>query len=121
MSEAMSAAGQLCLLLERENAALSAFDLRGAAALVADKQAAANRLTALAQSRQAVEPAAATRLRELTGQNRRLLQRAIAVQGQVIALIAGALPRQAGLPRYAASGTPARTAAPVPFTLSARA
>lgn len=121
MTEATRAAAELARLLERENAALAAFDLPRANAMLADKQAAVNRLAALLQARQAVEPATAAHLRELAEQNRRLLQRAITVQGQVIALIAGALPRNAVSPRYAAAGTPSRGLAPMPFALSARA
>src|SRR6185437_13028152 len=99
----------------------AAFDLSRANAVLAEKQVAANRLAALLQARQAVQPAAAAHLRNLVEKNRRLLQRAIAVQGQVIALIAGALPRRAGPVRYAACGSPASASAPVPFTLFARA
>jgi len=54
-------------------------------------------------------------------QGRRLLERAIAVQGRVIAVVARATPRPVVMPRYGATGVLARTGRPPPMALSSRA
>jgi hypothetical protein len=124
MSDALLiAARRLADLLAQENAALAQMDLPRAAALLPEKQEAAN---SFAAARQAA-PAAATApplialLRDLAEQNRRLLERGIAVQGDVIGLVATALRSAGGPPRYAASGALALGRQPVAFALSARA
>jgi hypothetical protein len=121
MTEVTHAAADLARLLEQENAALAALDLPRANAMLPDKLAVAGRLAALLRAAQTADPASVARLRSLAEQNRRLLHRAIAVQGEVIALVAGTLPRAAGPPRYAPGRSPLRAAPPVPFALSARA
>ena len=108
----LAAAGRLVDVLRAENAALSALDLPGATALLPAKERAAAELTrALAQPRPAPGsgPArdAAVRLGELARENRRLLERAIHVQGQVIGTLARAA-QQAGAqaaPRYGRQGS----------------
>jgi flagellar biosynthesis/type III secretory pathway chaperone len=126
----------LAAALERENAALTAMDLPGAAALYPAKDAAATALKAAqleldeglaaaldAQQRRLARELA-ERLRELIEKNRRLLERAIHVQGQVLGTIARAVamstPR-AQPPRYGASGALAQMRRPAPVVLSARA
>ena len=89
-----------------ENAALQALDLPAAAALLARKQTAA---ASLAAARPAASPtpalrAAATRLRALADENRRLLERAIAVQTRVLGVLAGAARASNPAPRYGRSG-----------------
>lgn len=162
------AATRLADLLAQENAALATLDLPRAAALLADKQAAAERFAAVRSATTAAGPvpvgfaprgpapsgpapispmpvsptpigpvltgfpparpmptgpvaAAIARLRDLAEQNRRLLERGIAIQGDVIGLLAGALRKSGGPSRYAATGAPTRSVQPVAFALSARA
>jgi len=117
-----TAVARLTDVLERENAALAALDLPGAARLLAEKQAAAGAFAALQQAipSGAAPPPAVARLRSLGERNRSLLERAIAVQGAVIGVIAAALPT-ASHGRYAASGAPARSGPSVAFALMARA
>jgi hypothetical protein len=86
--EAMTAATALVETLEAENAALAALDLPRAAGLLADKQRAVAEFAAAAP-----QPAAqrtARRLRALAIENKRLLERALAVQGKVIGIVARA-------------------------------
>lgn len=109
MSDMARAAATLAEVLERENAALAGFDLRATAMLLAEKRAAADKL-AEAQARRVAAggaglPPAAARLRDLAIENRRLLERAMAVQGRVLEVIAQAAPRASALaPRYGARG-----------------
>lgn len=149
----LSAATRLADLLAQENAALVALDLPRAAALLAQKQAAAERFaaarSAIVPSRSALSRSAPTdlaptgsvsihpaptgpvpagsvqaalaRLRDVGEQNRRLLERGIAIQGDVIGLIADALHKSGDPSRYAATGAPDRRVQPVAFALSARA
>lgn len=124
MSDTLFAATtRLADLLAQENAALAALDLPRAVALLREKQDAARSFAAAQQAAPAEGTASpvAARLRDLAEQNRRLLERGIAIQGEVIGLIAAALPKAAGPPRYAATGAPACGGRPVAFTLSARA
>jgi hypothetical protein len=110
-------------VLEQENAALAGLNLAGAGAFLAAKRAATEAL-ATAGDRfpgTGLSFAAAVRLRDLAAENRRLLERAITVQGRVIAVVARATPRSAVTLRYAADGVFARTGRPVPMALSARA
>ena len=115
------AATALADLLERENAALAALDLGGAAAMLAEKQQA---VAALAAAPADTLPAAerrrlAERLRRLAEENRLLLEQGLRVQGRVIGMLVQALPRPA-VPRYGAGGAiaPSGTA---PLIVSARA
>jgi len=108
-------ATRLAQILEQENAALAAFDFPRATALLAEKQEALRLFAA--------EPPgnAPARLRELADTNRRLLERAIAVQGRVIELVASALPPPATTGRYAATGAAVLGGPAVAFALLARA
>lgn len=124
--EVAEAAEALIAVLARENAALLALDVTSAGALLAEKTRSADRLAAALRAVPAAPDRAmrglGLRLRDLTEQNRRLLERAIAAQGRVLDIIARALPQAAALPaRYGASGSltqPPRLGA---MTLSARA
>lgn len=116
MMDALLAAGQrLAEALRAENEALAALDLPRAAGLASAKMqatdafaaacAAAAKTGARAEGpmRQSAEDLT-TRLQHLGAENRRLLERAIAIQSRVIETIAGAaLPRPTG-PGYGAAG-----------------
>lgn len=124
--DAMRAAEGLAELLARENAALAAMDLPSATALVEAKRAAADAFVAAqakAVSTGAVAvPDVVRRLGELAAENRLLLERAMAVQQRVLAIIAEAAPRASVVaPRYGAAGglVGARTALPVAIAASA--
>ena len=116
MSALLAAALRLERVLHAENAALSALDMAALPALLAEKSAAAAALAAAeAPSRTPDLAAAAGRVRALAEENRRLLERAIGVQDQVLRLVAAAA-RQAGLrdaARYGAAGRPVRDAGAV--------
>ena len=116
-----AAATRLANVLAEENTALAVFDLRRATTLLADKEAATRALLAAQQSAPgSLGRPTAIRLADLLKENRRLLERAMTVQGQVIGILAGALRKAAGPGRYAASGTPAHARQPIAFALSAR-
>ncbi len=114
---------RLADVLERENLALKAMDLRGAAALLAEKTAAMADLGALASKQSGpAETELASIARRLDGiarENRRLLERAIAVQQRVIGIVVRAAASAAVKPSYGAVGRPERMTAPL--TLSTRA
>lgn len=105
-------------IIERESAALEATDLAQATALVADKQRALAALDQVATpdalSRETLE-----RLRDAAVANRLLLRRALAVQGEVIRLVASACQPQTA--RYGARGAPATDRAVAPRAFLARA
>ncbi|MBS0560731.1 MAG: hypothetical protein JSR21_11820 [Proteobacteria bacterium] len=119
---------RLADVLARENAALAAMDLAGAASMLDEKSRAAE---AFAAARSGAERAAGTgapadlarqvaaRLVSLAEENRRLLERGIAVQGGVLGCILRTA-KPAGPQRYRASGAPAGDRAN-PVALSARA
>ncbi len=130
-----TAAARLAAVLEAENAALAALDLPRAGAMLAAKTRAAEAFVAAqgvargmsqGPSQEGSPGAGAVppqRLRALLHENQRLLERAIAVQGRVIGIIARALPRAMRDPataRYSAQGraVPARLSA---VAVSARA
>ena len=124
----IDSAVQLADVLARENAALAALDLAQAASMVPEKTRAAAAFTAeQARLNDAATPAAqselarqvAARLKGLAEENRRLLERGIALQGRLIGCIARAVPRAAA-PRYRANGALAGDRAR-PVALSARA
>jgi hypothetical protein len=133
--ELIATAVRLADTITRENAALAALDLAGAAGMLAEKNQATNAFIA-AQAiaarlaplrlpgwrRGEVEQLAA-RLQALAEQNKRLLEHAIAVQGRVIGMVAraaaGADTTQAA-PRYGARGG-LSIARPAAMALSARA
>jgi hypothetical protein len=121
------AAGALADTLTRENAALAAMDLPGANALLAQKL---RTVEAFALAHQKAAPArpgdldrpTVERLRTLAAENKRLLDRAMAVQGRVIELVASAVPKSfEKSPRYTAAGDIAPARRMPPLTLSSRA
>jgi hypothetical protein len=127
----VSASVRLADVLARENAALAALNFAEAAAMLAEKQDAAT-LFALAWER-ARPLAASLDTRALTAlaqrldaaaiENRRLLERGIAVQRRVLEIVARAVPRALAArasPRYGARGT-TKPAARTPLALSLRA
>ena len=133
MSPALiDAAVELADALARENEALAALDLPRAAGMLADKQRAADAFLA---ARALLPPGApaephpgakdggarevAARLGTLAEENRRLLERAIAVQGRVIGTLARAAPPEAS--GYGAHGGRAASSRPGAIALSARA
>lgn len=134
--EMLTAGEALADTLERENAALAIMDLAAAAALYARKDAAATAFSAaqerlgegleaaLDAEQARLAQALAERLRTLAEENRRLLERAIHVQGHVIGTIARAVsqvtPRNQP-PRYGARGTMTEQRRQQPVMLSARA
>lgn len=127
----IAAAVRLADVLSRENAALAALDLARAAAMLAEKQEAGaafalawgrgRPLAPVTDARDVI--ALARRLEEASVENRRLLERALVVQGRVLATVARAVPRALAVraaPRYGARGT-APPPRGVPLTLSLRA
>jgi len=133
MMDTLILAGQrLAEALRAENEALAALDLSRAASLANGKIAASDAFAAAyaAQAKHGTAPAGpvreaaailARRLDELGQENRRLLERAVALQSRVIETIAGAaLPRAAAAPGYAPAGRAPAPRAPA-IALSARA
>lgn len=127
----IAAAVRLARVLEDENRALQSLDMPGAARMLADKQAALGAFVAAqASQRRAGADSAATQaamehralaeqLGDLAATNKRLLERAIAVQGRLVGMVAQAAARsQADGPSYRPPG--ARTAQSA-WTLSTRA
>ncbi len=106
-------------IMEHENAALMAMDLRAAAALSDEKRQAVASLAALrptASRAPSLRPAV-ERMEHLMRRNQSLLARGLAAQGRVINLLASAAqaaratrPSQAG--RYTGLGRHAQAAAP---------
>ncbi len=124
---AISAAEALAGTISAENKALAALDLPVAVRLLAQKRQHGEAfLSAQARSLAAGLPALSRdrlqQLAELAADNKRLLERAIIVQGRVISSIARAVPRATAGPnqRYASDGKPA-AGRPVAMALSARA
>ena len=108
MADDMTTAAELLAdTLEAENAALAALDLPAAAALLEEKRRATQSLCSAgpvdAAHRHDAEQAI-DRLRRLSEQNRVLLERAIAVQGRVIEIVASAAVQACAVPRYGACG-----------------
>ena len=122
----IAAADLLAATLAQENAALAALDLPRAAAMLADKQrAVAGFLAARDARRTAVQRAMleplAQRLMSLSEANRALLERAIAVQRQVIGIVARAAAPSPTASGYSAKGALHHHARPAAFALCARA
>jgi hypothetical protein len=126
-----TASAALAALLEHENRLLEALDLAAAAALLPAKQdatAAFLRAQAHTKASGGIAPVGRTtmtglaaRLRTLAAENRRLLERGLAAQGRVIAVIARAVrAHPATASRYGASGTLAGPRTPTPLAISAR-
>lgn len=117
------AAQRLADVLDRENDALRAMDLRRAVTLLPEKTAAIADLTASGES--AFGPAnpalvlTAQRLDGLASENRRLLQRAIAAQQRVIGIVVRAAAAAAVEPSYGGRGRQAHLTGPM--ALSTRA
>jgi hypothetical protein len=123
-SDLQAAVEALCLVLDRENAALRALDPVRAGGFLVAKRAATDALLQAGERHAGTPPlsvAEARRLRDLAAENRRLLERAIMIQGRVIAVVARAAPRPRMAPRYAANGAMAYAGRPIPMALSARA
>jgi hypothetical protein len=122
-------AERLAAVLDRENEALRAMDLRRAATLLPEKNAAIADLTASGKTALAPpDPAAVAavrRLDRLMSENRRLLERAIAAQQRVIGIVVRAAASTVVEPSYGASrGGIARgrqTRSTGPMALSTRA
>jgi hypothetical protein len=93
------AAARLEAILLAENEALERHDAVTATALLDEKLAAANALSGAEISLEAGE-----RLRALAAENRRLLERAIKVQGRIIAMVARAAQKSPPVSRYGARG-----------------
>ncbi|MCB4822324.1 hypothetical protein [Roseicella aerolata] len=133
MLDALLAAGQrLAEALRAENEALAALDLPRAAGLATAKAqatdafaaayAAATKTGAKAEGPARQDAAVlTTRLQELGEENRRLLQRAIAIQSQVIETIAGAALPRAAAPGYGAAGRPLAARQAPALAVAARA
>lgn len=116
----IAAAIRLADVLATENAALAALNMPAAARLLPEKLAATDAFAAVqaaaaaaTKQRGARRPGAeleavARRLRELAAENRRLLERAMLVQGRVIATVAKAARATAerASPSYGAHGAP---------------
>ncbi|MGX9962765.1 hypothetical protein ACVFYP_05550 [Roseomonas sp. F4] len=130
MQPLIVAAQRLSEALRAENEALARLDLNSAAALALPKQQAsdafaaafdaANRTNAKAQGPdRAKAEELAGRLRDLGTENRRLLERAIALQSRVIETIAGAT-RPVGPGTYGERGRQ-RDGRHQPLSLSSRA
>jgi hypothetical protein len=125
--ELIAAASGLADLVARENAALDAVDLAAAAAMAPSKRSATQRflraragVATLSADEIAALRAVGENLERLAAINRRLLERAIFVQGRVIGSLARAIPRGAGTPRYAADGMVAASCSqPVAFVARA--
>jgi flagellar biosynthesis/type III secretory pathway chaperone len=128
--ELISAVGRLADTLARENILLSALDLASAAGMLAEKTAAIAAFTAADGIAQRTGPymlagrqreetiRQAERLRSLAAENKRLLERAIAVQGRVIGTVVAAAKPVTQL--YGARGGMYR-GAPAAMTHSSRA
>ena len=123
-AELVLAAAALAEMLEAENAALRDMDVRRAVARFPCKAECARRLGAAlarvpdgAPEHLAAARASVARLRTLVEDNRRLLERAMFVQGRLIATLARARP-----PALTGYGRAQNASRPVPpMTLSARA
>ncbi len=128
----LAMAGALAEALEAENRALLALDLSAVAATLAAKQQAmaaatgvAGNIKALAPHEQPAARALGARLVAAADENRRLLERAMAVQRRVIALVVKAAQASgpsatSRAPRYGVGGTMLAGNAG-PMALSARA
>ncbi len=125
----MVAAQRLAEALRAENEALARLDLSAAAELGRAKRLASDAFAAaydaaqktgsrVAEADRARAEAMALRLRDLSAENRRLLERAIELQSRVIETIAGAA-KPAGPATYGARGV-LRDAAGGPMAISAR-
>ena len=114
------AAGVLAETLAAENQALAALDYRRAVTLLDAKRSAAEAFATAAQA-QRMTADVVTRLRDLAAENKRLLERAVMVQGRVIGAVVRAIPKvTGGVPRYGAGGAFTGNTRIRPMALSAR-
>jgi|GEM_PF-6846766 len=97
----------LVTILERENAALAAMDLRRAASMLAEKSAAIDAYAAACRTRTAAPSRdLVTRIDTLVSENGALLEQAMAAQREIIAAIVTATRRVRGsASQYTARGT----------------
>jgi len=128
----LQSATALAYTLAAENRALAELDFTRAVTLLDAKQRATDAFAA-AHARAATTPDdmrtrrslimdVATRLRELAGENKRLLERAVVVQGRVIGAVVRAIPKAVGgAPRYGSGGALSEATRMRPIALSARA
>ncbi len=119
-----AAAVRLGELLASENEALVALAFARSADLAEEKEAAiAGFNRAVSEAGAPALPAALAReLTDLVAENKRLLERALFVQGQVIACIARAAPRRRDVARsYGCTGALTNERRASPMTLTARA
>jgi hypothetical protein len=115
-----AAARHLADILDRENDALRAMDLRRVAGLLAEKTAAFADLAACqAEPGNLALVSIGRRLDHLTQENRRLLERAMAAQQRVMGIVARAAASAGTAPVYGARGS--RTRLTGPMALSTRA
>jgi len=133
----LDAAKALAVTLAEENTALAVLDLKGAAALYPRKQADTAALVAAAEQtplgermteafeaeQRRLARELAQRLRDLAEENRRLLERALQVQGQVLGTVARAVAQATprAQRRYGAGGSLAAPRRQPPVLLSSRA
>ncbi len=96
-------AAALEAILVAENEALERHDADAAAALLDQKLAAAHALETAAVSLEQAQ-----RLRDLATENRRLLERAIDVQGRIITMVAQAVQETTAHARYGSAGRTVR-------------
>lgn len=97
--QTLGAISRLAEVLRAENAALSAIDIPSANRLLADKTAATEALVAAVRGKPALPAssrAAVAQLIALSAENKALLERAMAAQRRVIAVIARAVPKALG-------------------------
>lgn len=132
--ELIQATEALVATIRSENAALAALDFKAAVGLLATKQLLGQAFMA-AQARAVADELRgppSVRLRQLAGElgdlsseNKRLLERALVVQGRVIASLARAVPRAraavAGVRNYSADGRLAASRSTGAMALFARA
>ena len=118
-------AERLAEVLAAENEALAAVDLPRAAAILPQKQWAITEFAAhpaaLAQADHAAAAALLERLAALAGENRRLLDRGIKAQGELIGMLAKLVRQSPHAPRYGARGALRGQDGPLSMTLRAQA
>jgi hypothetical protein len=128
----IAAAQRLAEALRAENEALAQLDLARAAALAPAKRQATDAFAAAHEAAMRLGPLPgdldrgraeelAGRLRDLGTENRKLLERAIALQARVIETIAGAAAPAAGPGTYGARGLRDAPRGTAPLSLAARA
>lgn len=121
----LMAAENLAAILEDENQALAALDLPRAAGMLMAKTICIDEFQAqpanLCASDHATAVAMLERLAVLAAENRRLLDRGIKAQGQVIGVMANLVRQTPMAPRYGAKGALRRECSPLTLTFSAQA